>query len=160
MIGFDEGGHGYADPTQQSLFAWLFGTTAGWGVLAGLGLTMVYAASRGRRFGRAVPLPDDRLRRESVEYIQAMATLFRRSGQRSEILRHYDGQLRRRLSERYAVDPRLEAVELLKTVIYRDPSLDETQLRRLLLGLAQPRISEAGLVSLLSELDDFLRRLS
>jgi hypothetical protein len=46
---------------------------------------------------------------------------------------------------------------MLKTVIYRDPSLDEGQLRRLLLGLSQPRISEAGLVSLLSELDDFLR---
>jgi hypothetical protein len=159
-IGFDEAAHGYGDPASQSLSGWLFGTAPGLGIVLALVVTMAFLTTRGKRFGRAVPLPDDRLRRESVEYIYAIATLFRRSGQRSEILRHYDEQLRRRLSERYAVDPKLDAIEFVKTVVYRDPTLDEAALRDLMKRLSQTKVSEQELIRTASDVDQFLRRLT
>jgi hypothetical protein len=155
VIGFDEGAHGEAIP--ENMTQWLFESPPGLGVLLGFGLTLLYVASRGRRFGRAVPLPESRLRRESAEHIHAMAGLFRRAGQRGEVLKHFDGQLRRHLSERYAVDPELEAADLVSAVMYRAPQIDETTLRRLLKALSQSDVSEAELVSLVAALDRFLR---
>jgi hypothetical protein len=156
LIGFDEARHGFGE--VQSLFGWLVGTAPGWGIILALALTMTYLAFRGRRFGRAVPLPSDRLRREPVEYIQAMANLFRRSGQRAEILKHYRGQLRRSLSERYALDPTLDDIEMVKTIVFRDPAVDEAALRGLLRRLASKQISEQVLVCAALEVDDWLRR--
>jgi hypothetical protein len=158
VIGFDEARHGFG--TAPSVSGWLFGTAAGWGLLLAVGLTMVFLALRGRRFGRAVPIPEERLRREPVEYIQAMANLFRRSGHRVEMLRHYRGQLRRRLSERYSVDPHLSDVELVKTVAFREPSIDEAALRGVLRRLSDERGSEQDLVSAALDVDEWLRRLT
>ncbi|MBA3872312.1 MAG: hypothetical protein H0X30_24480 [Anaerolineae bacterium] len=89
-----------------------------------------------------------------------MATLFRRSGERSEMLKHYESQLRRRLSERYALDPNLESGELLKTVIYRDPSINEVEFRGLLARLRRTNISEAELVRTVSDVDTFMKQLN
>jgi hypothetical protein len=158
IIGFDEARHGLG--TAPSVSGWLFGTPAGWGLLLAVGLTMVFLALRGRRFGRAVPIPEERLRREPVEYIQAMANLFRRSGHRVEMLRHYRSQLRRRLSERYGVDPHLNDTELVKTVAFREPSIDEAALRDLLHRLSNERGSEQDLVSTALDVDAWLRKLT
>jgi hypothetical protein len=158
VVGFDEAKHGFSE-TPSSVMNWLVSVPAGWGILLALALTLVYLGLQGRRFGRALPLPDDRLRREPVEYIQAMANLFRRSGLRSDTLGHYRAQLRRRLTERYAVDPKLNDAELVKTVIYHEPSLDEAELRRVLKALSNPRPSEADLVSAALDVDTWLRRL-
>jgi hypothetical protein len=156
VIGFDEAHHGYGQGRDMTVFSWLVTTAPGWGVLSGMALTFVYLTLRGRRFGRAVPLPEERLRREPVEYIQAMANLFRRSGQREDILRHYRQQFRRKLSERYAVDPRLDDSELLKTIVYREPSIDEAQLRGLLQRLAKKSVSEAELLAVVRDVDAWL----
>jgi hypothetical protein len=155
-IGFDEYGHAYgkAVPTVSG---WLFGTAPGWGILSALIVTMTFLAFRGRRFGSAVPIPEERLRREPVEYIQAMANLFRRSGQRTEMLKHYKHQLRRRLSERYALDPGLSDADLVKTIVFYDPGVDESSLRTLLKRLSQTSVSESELVSVAIEVDQFLR---
>jgi hypothetical protein len=158
VIAFDEARHGFG--ATRSISAWLFNTPPGWGALAAVALTMAYLALSGRRFGRPVPLPDERLRREPVEYIRAMANLFRRSGQRAEMLKHYRGQLRRRLSERYSVDPRLDDIELVKTVAFRDPSIDAASLRTILARLSRTSISEAELVNLVADVDEWVRRLT
>ncbi len=158
-IGFDEAAHGYGEETALDFNGWLFGTAPGWGILSGTAITMLYLALRGRRFARPIPLPDDRLRRESSEYIQAMATLFRRSGQRSEMLRHYESQLRRQVSERYALDPNLEPNEMVKAVIYHDPSVDEAEFRSLLTRLRRGNVNEAELVRTVTDVDTFLRQI-
>jgi hypothetical protein len=159
VIGFDEAAHGYGDEGGLDFNGWLFGTPPGWGILLAVAITMVYLALRGRRFGRAIPLQADRLQRESGEYIQAIATLFRRSGQRSEMLAHYETQLRRRLSERFALDPKLEPKQLVQVVIYHDPSIDEAAFRDLLARLRKPNPSEAELVKTVSDVDAFLKQL-
>jgi hypothetical protein len=158
VIGFDEAKHGFSE-MPSSVMNWLVSVPPGWGILLALALTLIYFGLQGRRFGRVLPLPDDRLRREPVEYIQAMANLFRRSGLRSETLAHYQAQLRRRLTERYAVDPKLNDTELVKAVIYHEPSLDEAELRRVLKALSNPRPSEGDLVSAALDVDTWLRRL-
>jgi hypothetical protein len=156
-VSFDEARHGFG--STNSLQAWLFNTPSGWGVLLGVVLTMTFLAMRGRRFGRAVPLPDNRLRREPVEYIQAMANLFRRSGQRGEMLKHYRAHLRRRLTERFATDPTLSDVELVKTVTFRDPTLDAAQLRGLLAQLSKTRINETELITTAADVERWLKLL-
>jgi hypothetical protein len=158
-IGFDERGHGFGSSDQQSISGWLLTTAPGWGVLLALAITLAYLALNGRRFGQSVPLPDERLRRESVEYIAAMGTLFRRSGQRSEILKHYHDQLRRRLSELYAVDPHANSEYFIKMVVDRDAAVDEPTLRHLLAQLTRSDVTEAQLVETAAEVDQFLRSL-
>lgn len=158
-IAFDEAKHGFTE-APRSLFGWLVTTGPGWGVVIALILTMVYLALRGRRFGRALPIPDERLRREPVEYIQAMANLFRRSGQRAEILKHYRHQLRRRLSERYTIDPHLGDVDMIKAIVFRDPSVDEAELRKTLTRLSRRNVSEQDLIGAALDVDNWLRRLT
>jgi hypothetical protein len=160
-VGFDENGRDFSESgvSQLSLFQWLFTTPPGIGILLGYALTMVYLLSRGRRFGCAIPLPSDRLRRESVEYIYAMANLFRRSGQRAEALKHFDQRLRRYLSQRYGIDPRLESSELVNAIAALDATVDADQIRHLLMALSPSNISEQELVQRSSELDRFLRTL-
>ncbi len=158
-VGFDEIVHGFGEDTQQSLSAWLFGTSPGWAILIGFAGIMIYLALRGRRFGRALPLPEQQVRRDTREYIQAIATLFRRSGQRGEIVKHYDQQLRRRLSERYAVDPNLEAPALVKAVAERDPALDSQALAGVLNDLGRQNVSEQELVATAASVDRWLRSM-
>lgn len=160
VIGFDEVVHGFGEEEQQqTLSAWLFGTSTGWAILMGFGLTMLYLALRGRRFGRAIPLPEAQVRRDSREYIQAIASFFRRSGQRGEIVQHYDRQLRRRLSERYAVDPKLETANLIRVVMERDPNIDPQLLEWTLNDLARRNVNEQELVAIAAKVDRLLRSI-
>lgn len=159
VIGFDEARHGFQE-SSSSLSGWLVGSSAGWGILVALALTLFYLALRGRRFGVPVPIPEERLRREPVEYIQAMAHLFRRSGQRHVLLNHYRAHLWRKLSECYAVDPRLNDDELVKTLTYHDSELDPALLRNLLGRLAQNKVSEQELLDTVRDVDDLLRKIS
>jgi hypothetical protein len=155
VIGFDEAHHGLSQ-SSRTVFSWLVTTAPGWGVVSGFVLTFTFLAMRGRRFGRAVPLPDERLRREPVEYIQAMANLFRRSGQRDDMLKHYRQQFRRKLSERFGVDTAAADANLVKTAVYHEPSIDEAKLRALLTRLSQKNVSEAELLNVVRDVDAFL----
>ena len=157
LIAFDESRHFFGE--TPSVQAWLFNTPPGWGVLLALAISMAFLALRGRRFGQPVPLPEERLQRDPVEYIQAIANLYRRAGQRTEMFSHYRGQLRRRLSERYTVDPRLDDVELVKTIVFRDPSVDEADLRDVLARLSRKSVSEQDLVRVATDVDRWLHRL-
>lgn len=162
VVAFDEAVHGFGGSGDgvPSFNAWLFTSAPGWGVIALIVFTFAYLALRGRRFGRAEPLPEDRPRREAVEYIQAMAGLFRRSGGRDEILAHYGGHLRRRLSERYGVDPRAESNALARMVAERDPAVDEQALAALLRRLERRQVSENELIAAAGEVDRWLQMIT
>lgn len=159
QIGFDEAQHGIDETAGQaeSLVDWLTSSVPGWSILLAFGLAMAFVLLRGRRFGRPIPLQEDVLRREPVEYIQAMANLLRRSGQRQYTLRHYRTQFRRTLARRYAVAADLNAEDLSRAVAERDPAVDQAELYRLLAQLEQGRMSEQGLVSIALQIDDWIR---
>jgi hypothetical protein len=105
-----------------------------------------------------VPLPDETLRREPVEYIQAMANLYRRSGQREAVLSHYNTQFRRRLSERFGVDPALAPAALAAQVKRIAPETDTEALQHILERLSDPKANEQTLLRAASDADDWLRR--
>ncbi len=159
-IGFDEQVHGLGETaTPPGFNDWLFLTPGGWSVLALVSITFIYIAVRGRRFGRIEPLPSDRLQRESVEYVQAMGTLFRRTGQRRDILQHYEQQLRRRLSERYGLDPKLPADDLIRIATTYDATLSSDELRDVFTRLRPANVTEAQLIEAALAVDALLNKL-
>jgi hypothetical protein len=159
VIGFDEGLHGEEAP-PETLTSWLRETPAGWSILSSIGLVMVFLFMHGRRFGQAFPIREEQLRREPVEYIQAMANLFRRSGQREATMAHYRQMLRRHLAKRYSVDPHLEDTEFVKTIAARDITVSEGDLLRLLKHLSKSKVGEQELLYLAVEVDEWIKKLS
>ena len=155
-IGFEEGLRLPASVQQTpsssgGLTEWVFTSRAGRSILAALALVMVFLLLRGRRFGQPVPLAQEHLRREPVEFIAAMANLMRRSGQRSEALHHYRAELQRVLAHRYAVDPHTPANDLVRVVALHDPTIDTAALAKLLHDLSRSSVSEQELVRLALE---------
>ena len=153
-IAFDEAQLA-TDDLAPSLLAWLLTSTIGRSLLLSAGLIFAYIISSGRRFGAPVPLLEDRLRREPVEYIIAIASLYRRSGRRVETLQHYKAQLRRHLVTRYNIDPATPDDTLAKLAATRNPSVDADQLRQLLRDLSQTNVSEGELLSLAERTDNW-----
>ncbi len=158
-IGFDEAQLPTDDGAlPPNLFVWILSSTAGRGVLLLMTVIFVYLLSAGRRFGAPVPLLEDRLRREPVEYIVAMANLFRRSGRRKETMQHYKSRLRRRLSERYTIDPSLRDERFAAQAAGRDGNINEDQLAALLQRLSKDNPTEAELLSAAADVQTWLQR--
>ncbi|MEL6150795.1 MAG: hypothetical protein AAFR56_14300, partial [Chloroflexota bacterium] len=157
-VGFDEGQIGDGSQLPPSILAWLLSSNAGRGtVLFGV-MMLAYFISQGRRFGRPVPLEEDRLRREPVEYIVALASLFRRSGRRPETLQHYKKHLRRRLAERYALDPSMSDSRFAHAAAARNKSINEDELRSLFTKLDKENASEAEMLATAAEVNEWLNR--
>jgi hypothetical protein len=157
-IGFDEARHGFGSG-QISFGSWLLTSPPGLGLLGAIGLTVVFLALRGRHFGTPIPLPADRLRREPIEYIEAIAGLLRRAGQRPAILEHFNQRLRRRLAERYGIPARADARTIAQAVHARDPAIDTDALADLLKRLEARDITEAELVETAGHVSDWMRTL-
>ncbi|RPI91805.1 MAG: hypothetical protein EHM39_14205 [Chloroflexi bacterium] len=156
-IGFDERQLLVTQESEQSgLNDWLVSTPAGWSLIVLVVLVMGYLLLRGRRFGRPQPILAEQLRREPTEYIQAVATLFRRSGQRGEVLRHYKSELLRWLTTRYALEPRLNDDELVRILAVRDPALDTGALADLLRDLSARHVTEQQLVQIIMRVDGWI----
>ncbi len=100
---FDEYHHGFQqvpNATRSALDYWW-----GWAALYAMLVTGLYLVLTGRRFGKAVPLPQDIQRRSSAEYAQSLGTLFRRAGKRSYIAEHYHDRWKRRVARPYGFVP-------------------------------------------------------
>lgn len=151
-VGFSEG----IIETGETLFDLLTTTPPGWAVLSGIGLTYLFLALRGRRFGSPIPLPQERLRREPVEYIEAMANLFRHSGEREEILKHYHRQVRRHLIQRYGLDATLSDRVIVEIAVQRDDTLDTAALNNLFEMLNRQRVSEVDLIKTAQAVDEWM----
>ncbi len=154
-IAFDESLRAFGD--TNTFNDWLFGTAPGWGVVLGVVITFVFLAARGRRFGSPIPLAEEKLRREPIEYIRAIATLYRRAGGRDDVLKHYRDQFRRQLSMHYRIDPRLDDAEMVRVIVYRDPTVDEAELRLLLQRLARSHVNEHDLLQTVHDMDAWLK---
>lgn len=139
---------------------WLRFTPAGHALLFAAAVIFLALLLRGGRFGRPVPLPKDTARRAPLEYITAMANLHRRARQRRAALRHYHDQLKRRLGRRYRLDPGLRDSEYVTRLAGLRPALDADGLRALLMALAQPAVSEDGLVRLAGQAADWMKESS
>lgn len=106
VIAFDEYHHGYgANLVGRSGLVGLFlnlydyfKPTPVIGILAQLGLLAgVWIYSRGRRFARPVPLPEEK-RRRSLEYVASLAGLAQRQELRSVVVENVHRSVKRRLT--------------------------------------------------------------
>jgi len=160
-VWFDEWHHGMiAAPTNQSVVGpgdWLRHTPIGNALLFIFGAIFVGLLLQGRAFGRPVPLPREIKRRGVIEHVTAIANLNRRAGHRSDVLRQYHQQLKRRLGRRYRIDPSLPDAEYVDTLKKFNPTIDHEALLNLLHGLSMSDVSEADMVRLAAEAAQWIK---
>lgn len=156
---FDEYHHGYgqaaASGVAPSLRRLLLTTWWGWASIYATGVIALYIALGGRRFGRAVPLPVDTVRRSSGEYVTSIAQLLQRAGKRREIGLHFRDRLKRRVAQHYGLVPRDDDDPFLRDLLHASgaPEQQVASLRQLLAALRRPHLREVELVQAVRALD-------
>lgn len=106
---------------------------------------------QGRGFGRPVPLPQEIRRRGAWEHVTGIANLSRRAAHRSAVMMQYHQQVKRKLGQRYRLDPSLEDQEYVDTLARYSPELEKDQLLNLLRRLKRKDIRETEMVHLAAE---------
>ena len=106
---------------------------------------------QGRGFGRPVPLPQEIKRRGALEHVTGIANLSRRAAHRSSVMLQYHNQLKRKLGQRYRLDPAMNDEEYVNTLAGYNPSLDKNELLNLLKRLKRTNLSETEMVHLAVE---------
>jgi hypothetical protein len=106
---------------------------------------------QGRSFGRPVPLPQEIRRRGALEHVTGIANLSRRAAHRSSVMMQYHNQIKRKLGQRYRLDPMMSDEEYVNTLAGYNPSMDKNELLNLLKRLRRTNLSEAEMVHLAGE---------
>jgi hypothetical protein len=106
---------------------------------------------QGRGFGRPVPLPQEIRRRGALEHVTGIANLSRRAAHRSSVMMQYHNQIKRKLGQRYRLDPAMTDEEYVATLAGYNPSLDKNELLNLLKRLRRRDLNETEMVHLASE---------
>ncbi len=88
---FDEIHHGYQ--LGDGIAALLWGTTVGASALVLAALCLLFLASAGRRLGRPLPAAQLLARRGTEDHLEAVATLYSRTGDRRAIAQRYRSEL-------------------------------------------------------------------
>lgn len=154
----DEWHHGRLPPAQalSGPTDWVRRTATGQALLYVAALLFFLLLLGGRYFGRPLPLPQNIQRRATVEYITAMANLQWRTGQRSAIQTHYRALLKRTLGKTYRINPTLPDAEYVAELGRMAPSVATDTLLSLLQRLNQSTATEAELLQLAQEVNDWL----
>jgi hypothetical protein len=106
---------------------------------------------QGRGFGKPVPLPQEIKRRGALEHVTGIANLSRRAAHRSAVMMQYHQQLKRKLGQRYRLDPGIDDKEYVDRLAGYNPSLPKEELLSLLKRLSRKDLSEAEMVHLAAE---------
>ncbi|HSJ59492.1 MAG TPA: DUF4350 domain-containing protein [Anaerolineae bacterium] len=160
LIVFDEVHHGYTQPDRNGLLAWLYSSPWGWALIYAAAVTFGWVVLGGQRLGRPVPAPAMAARRAQSEYVVSMAQLFRRAGRRAMILADYHDRLKQHLARPWRLNPRLPDEEFVAELarVRDDLTPDHLDvLRHLLARLDGGRVSEAELVRLAGQVDEWMR---
>ena len=135
LIAFDEFHHGFGASQGGGLMAYFRGTPAPW-MMAQAGLIAIVAVySFGRRFGRPVPLRQER-RTTNLEFVSGMANITRLARARDVAMQNIYLEFRKRLCRYSSTSSRTET-SLLAAAVARRASLDEAELGRLLMHCEQ-----------------------
>lgn len=106
---------------------------------------------QGRGFGRPVPLPQEIKRRGALEHVTGIANLSRRAAHRSAVMMQYHAQIKRKLGQRYRLDPGMDDEVYVNTLAGYNPSIDKNELLNLLKRLKRTKLSETEMVHLAVE---------
>lgn len=163
IVLFDEVHHGRADP--RSLAYMMTHEPWGWAVLYAIGMSFLYLALEGRRFGRPAPALVD-TRRVASEYVVSMAGLLRRGGKGAWVARHYERELGRNLAAACGLDPQQSSpvvAERASRTVNLAGGIGGQEAGQTLLDLhqgAESGISERRLVRLTAEADRIIKACS
>jgi hypothetical protein len=151
-IWFDEWHHGQR--SQEQVLGpgeFLRRTPIGHALLFSVLVVFLGLFIQGRGFGRPVPLPQDVKRRGALEHVTGIANLSRRASHRPAVMMQYHQQIKRKLGQRYRLDPSMDDREYVDALAAYNPSLDKDKLLNLLQRLKNKNISEAEMVHLAAE---------
>jgi hypothetical protein len=151
-IWFDEWHHGLRNQDQiLGPAAFLRRTPVGHALLFSVVVIFLGLLIQGRGFGRPVPLPQEIRRRGAMEHVTGIANLSRRAAHRPAVMMYYHQQIKRRLGQRYRLDPNLDDQAYVEALAGYNPSLDKNELLTLLERLKHKNISETEMVHLAAE---------
>jgi len=151
---FDEYHHGLVAPPAPT--DGLLRTPWGWAGIYAATVTALFLLLGGRRFGRAVPLKEERERRSSAEYVESIADLYQRGGKRAYMLRHFYASFKRRLAQPYGINPQVDDREFVYQLARLRP-IDEAALLALLAQLRATPASDAELLRVVAAADAFIQ---
>jgi hypothetical protein len=151
-IWFDEWHHGLQGGAQiLGPDQFLRRTPLGHALLFALFAVFMTLFLQGRGFGRPVPLPQEIKRRGAWEHVTGVANLSRRAAHRSAVMLHYHGQIKRKLGQRYRLDPGMDDELYVHTLAGYHLTFNKDELLNLLKRLKRRNISETEMVQLAVE---------
>ncbi|MEO5887291.1 MAG: DUF4350 domain-containing protein [Anaerolineales bacterium] len=151
-IWFDEWHHGLQNGTQVSGPAeFLRFTPVGRSLLFVTFAVFIAFFMQGRGFGRPVPLPQEIRRRGALEHVTGIANLNRRAAHRPAVMMYYHNQIKRKLGQRYRLDPAMDDEQYVDTLAGYNPALDKNGLLDLLKRLKRRNVGETEMVHLAVE---------
>jgi len=151
-IWFDEWHHGVQSGEQVlGPSEFLRSTPVGRSLLFVTFAVFVVFFMQGRGFGRHIPLPHEIKRRGALEHVTGIANLSRRAAHRSAVMMHYRHQIKRKLGQRYRLDPGMNDEEYVNTLAGYNPAVDKNELLNLLKRLTRRDFSEPEMVHLAAE---------
>jgi hypothetical protein len=156
-VWFDEWHHGQR--SQEQILGpaeFLRRTPIGHALLFSVLVVFLGLFLQGRGFGRPVPLPQDIKRRGALEHVTGIANLSRRASHRPAVMMHYHQQIKRRLGQRYRLDPNLDDRQYVDALAAYNPALDQEKLSSLLQRMKNKNISEAEMVHLAAEAAEWI----
>lgn len=151
-IWFDEWHHGIRSGNQiLGPSEFLRRTPVGRSLLFVAFAVFVVLFIQGRGFGRPVPLPQEIKRRGALEHVTGIANLSRRAAHRSAVMMHYHQQIKRKLGQRYRLDPGMDDKEYVDALAGYKSDLNKDELLNLLKRLKRKDVSETEMVNLAAE---------
>jgi len=150
-----------ADPAINSLREWLYGTPFGWATLFGILTYLGYLVLQGRRLGPPLPEVSAERKREAAEYVEAMAQLHQRTGQRTSIADYQKQRLKIGIGRALHVRPDLEDTIFVETLQTLQPPLDKEIQQSVVkvLNSLRGQPDEAKLVWAAAEVDRLLKMI-
>jgi len=151
-VWFDEWHHGVQSGAQiLGPEQFLRRTPLGHALLFALFAVFMTLFLQGRGFGRPVPLPQEIKRRGAWEHVTGIANLSRRAAHRSAVMLYYHDQIKRKLGQRYRLDPGMDDEQYVNTLAGYHLTFDKDELLNLLKRLKRRNVSETEMVQLAVE---------
>jgi hypothetical protein len=151
-VWFDEWHHGLQNGAQISGPAeFLRSTPVGRSLLFVTFAVFIAFLMQGRGFGRPVPLPQEIRRRGALEHVTGIANLNRRAAHRPSVMMYYHNQIKRKLGQRYRLDPAMDDEQYVNTLAGYNRALDKNELLDLLKRLKRRNVNETEMVHLAVE---------
>ena len=152
MVWFDEWHHGVQSGAQiLGPSEFLRRTPVGRALVFVALAVLIVLFMQGRGFGRPVPLPHELKRRGAMEHVTGIANLSRRAAHRSAVMMNYHQQIKRKLGQRYRLDPGMDDAQYVNALAGYNASINKDELLDLLKRLKRKNISEAEMVRLAVE---------